>query len=76
MEAALIFHAFYCASAELGDAIAPSAFFPPNLGIFGPIQHLRQFFFDFGQAVGAHFQRGVINLGVRGLLCGQLVHMA
>jgi len=60
---------------RLRDATATAAFFPPDCGVFGPVEHLRQLFLDLYQAVGAHFYRRLINLAVRGSDCRAGVHV-
>ena len=55
----------YCS--ELGDAVPPTTLFPPHGGILRTVQHLRQFLFDLGQAVGAHFHRRLVDLTIRAL---------
>ena len=60
---------------ELGYAVPSAALFPPYSGIFGTVQHLRQFLLDLGQAVGAHFHRRLVNLTIRGFERGSLVHI-
>lgn len=60
---------------ELGYAIPSSALFPPHSWIFGTVQHLRQFFLDLDQPVGAHFHRGLIDLGITALGGRASVHV-
>jgi hypothetical protein len=75
MEALNLLFIFSFQLEALSYAIAPAAFFPPHSGIFRAVQHLRQFFLDLGQAVGAHFHRRLINLTIRGFERGSLVHI-
>jgi hypothetical protein len=76
LEAANLFFIFnFSFQTELSYAIPPAALFPPHSGILGTVQHLRQLFFDLGQAVGAHFDRRLINLTIRGFERGSLVHI-
>ena len=39
------------AQALLSDAAPATAFFPPNGGILGPVEHLRQLLLDLRQAL-------------------------
>jgi len=61
---------------KLSYSISAPALFPPYSGILGTVQHLRQFFLNLSQAVGAHFHRRLVNLAVRGLQRRPLVHVA
>ena len=46
---------------QLSDLIRLTEFFPPDGGIVGTVEHLRQFLLDLAQAVGAQLERGLID---------------
>jgi hypothetical protein len=62
-------------AASLSYPIPPAALLPPNCGILWTVQHLGQFFLDFHQPVGSHFDCRLIDLTVCALPSEPRVHV-
>jgi len=48
---------------------------PPNLGIVGTVEHLRQFLLDLPQAIGAQFESRLVNRRVLALFRKTGIHL-
>ena len=59
---------FSLIAARLSGASTTAKPLPPDCGIVGTVENLRQLLLDFQQASGAHFQGGPVYRAVRALL--------